>query len=787
MSYLHADLISIIDAVEIVSPTSFRILGQQYDVYAEAGAGAGDDAPRVIALADQLYERLYSRPSEPGAALAASWLSHRDFLASLSAANCGLGTWESGWTIRQAARDGQFEMQGHDLILWAAAANVRPESGRFAAGETCRVRLPKEFRYLMKGYYFALGDAPDDDNEPRDPAILDPQRRYYWHLTSQAAAPLLAAATSMLNAASVPFRLKVLSDPDAYTRADAGVLYLRRRHALVVGDAIARIHEAVAAGLRQEIPLLTFRLADGLAVAESPPTGSYGQHRCRLIASALWRSHACGDDSRQGRLAAMAAAWRAQGLDAAHPYLAPGSTPGDLPAAATTGSARAAFNKDLAESAHAAMPISTQVISPLAAAALIARQLCREAHWDQDGRLCNWMGRSSLEMTRAGTIVPAAAALGPDLYSGSAGIALFLAQFYALAGDADSRRAALGAIARSIRLARDKSSSFPSHLSLFLGQLGVAYAAWRIAALTAENEPRAWAEWLLDELAFEVKRSGPLDVIGGNAGAIPAVLAMSRDGARESVRELAVTLGEQLCQTARWEGTSCTWDPEVASGAGTTSVPLTGMSHGASGIAVSLLELYAETDREEFLHTARGALAYEEALFDPVEGNWPDFRGVDELGSMPRPISYGRAWCHGAPGIALARLHALTLDPSRGETYENMARAGLATTLKAIGKNLRDPRHDTSLCHGLGGLMDIALTAGIRLEDDVYLERAFSAARALIDRHARSGNWPSGLVSRAPNPSLMLGSAGTGYSLLRLYDPKTVPSILLLTPGKTSH
>ena len=184
MSAIHADLITMIDAVEIVSPTSFRILGQQHDVSAEARAGAGDDAPRVIALADQLYERLYSRPSEPDATLAASWLSHRDFLASLSAANCGQGTWESGWTIRQAAQDGQLEMAGHDLIVWATAEHVRPESGRFEAGETCRVRLPKEFRYLMKGYYFALGNAPNDENETGDPAVLDPELRYYWHITA---------------------------------------------------------------------------------------------------------------------------------------------------------------------------------------------------------------------------------------------------------------------------------------------------------------------------------------------------------------------------------------------------------------------------------------------------------------------------------------------------------------------------------------------------------------------------------------------------------------------------
>ncbi len=41
------------------------------------------------------------------------------------------------------------------------------------------------------------------------------------------AAPFIAAATSILNASSVPFRLKVLRNPGEYNRADAGVL-LRR-------------------------------------------------------------------------------------------------------------------------------------------------------------------------------------------------------------------------------------------------------------------------------------------------------------------------------------------------------------------------------------------------------------------------------------------------------------------------------------------------------------------------------------------------------------------------------
>jgi lantibiotic modifying enzyme len=48
----------------------------------------------------------------------------------------------------------------------------------------------------------------------------------------------------------------------------------------------------------------------------------------------------------------------------------------------------------------------------------------------------------------------------------------------------------------------------------------------------------------------------------------------------------------------------------------------------------------------------------------------------------------------------------------------------------------------------------------------------------LIARHAAAGDWPSGTPSGGPNPSLMLGTAGIGYTVLRLHDPNRVPSIL---------
>lgn len=108
-----------------------------------------------------------------------------------------------------------------------------------------------------------------------------------------------------------------------------------------------------------------------------------------------------------------------------------------------------------------------------------------------------------------------------------------------------------------------------------------------------------------------------------------------------------------------------------------------------------------------------------------------------------------------------------------------MARAAMATTRLAIDENLLRPGHDASLCHGLAGLLETLLFARLQLGDTACLDRAAAVARVLIDRHARSCDYPSDLTSRSVNPSLMLGLAGTGYSFLRLHAAEQVPSILL--------
>jgi lantibiotic modifying enzyme len=369
----------------------------------------------------------------------------------------------------------------------------------------------------------------------------------------------------------------------------------------------------------------------------------------------------------------------------------------------------------------------------------------------------------------------ASAALAIDLYDGSAGVALFLGQLAVVTDDAEIQRAARGAIVGSLRqLERSPVRPPRSPLSFFSGDLGVAYTAWRLGELFRSEEQIDGARSALERIRCAIAFPHLLDVIGGSAGAIPALLSMAKVPGLEGCRDLAITLGEELVRRVRWPDALPVPEGRAESEPAPAELLRSGLSHGASGIGLALFELYSATGHVDFRDAGRRAFEYEGTLFEPGRGNWADQQ------ADPGRLRFQTAWCNGAPGIALARLRAATLDPERAPGYLASARVGIATTRAAIERNLASQSCDATLCHGLGGLIEILLIAGRALEEPSYREEALAAANALIDRHALSGDWPSGLASGGPNPSLMLGTAGVGYTWLRLHDPEGVPSILWL-------
>jgi hypothetical protein len=190
-------------------------------------------------------------------------------------------------------------------------------------GDFCRVRIAKEMRQLMPGFYFAFGNGSQQDT--RDTS--DPLVRFYWHLTADSAVPYMALATTLLNQAGVPFRTKVLSDPTQYVRADAGVLYLERRYFGPAREIVREIHERMRPGLRPGVPMFTKALADGLGLAEDPNNQmSFGQSRCRIAARTLCACFAQGVSDPEERLSLLMKAFEEEGLDPASPHLDKNST-----------------------------------------------------------------------------------------------------------------------------------------------------------------------------------------------------------------------------------------------------------------------------------------------------------------------------------------------------------------------------------------------------------------------------------------------------------------------------
>ena len=403
----------------------------------------------------------------------------------------------------------------------------------------------------------------------------------------------------------------------------------------------------------------------------------------------------------------------------------------------------------------------------------IGRRLCGEAIWHADR--CNWLGDSMEFVENEWRVVHRAC--GASLYDGTSGIALFLARLARATGDRRLRTTARAAL----RHALGQVSSLPraGRLGLYAGLPGLAYAARQVGEALAEEEWVSRGNAILLALTPETDDGEGLDVIGGAAGTIPMLLSSGDPAARE----LALALGERLLKRAQRDNGVASWN--------TMPTPsdrhLTGYSHGASGIALALLELGISSSDARFLSTATAGLAYERRHYVREHGNWPDFRVDNATPSRVRGaadangVSCAMAWCHGAPGIGLARLRAYEL--TRDETARAEAEIALRSTRATLEALTSGSVTDFSLCHGAGGLAELFLMASSVLSDESHGSIARRVGEFGMERVAAPRlPWPCGVPGGGETPALLTGLAGIGYFYLRLALGDEAPSVLLLKP-----
>jgi len=417
----------------------------------------------------------------------------------------------------------------------------------------------------------------------------------------------------------------------------------------------------------------------------------------------------------------------------------------------------------------------TQREAWLDAAHSIGVKLCREALWA--GSRCNWLG-CSMELVGAAW-VPVQKSFGGDLYAGTSGIALFLADLGAATGERIFRQTCEGALALTL----SRLEEFPPEVSIgfYSGLTGVAYALIRAGEKLGQEALTGKGMEIFRTLAGVNLAKQGLDVVSGVAGAIPAFLLMRQKYKEDRLLEAAIRCGEHLLAQARPADAGWSWDT-LAGSAPAGQKDLTGFSHGTAGIGWAFLELHRATGEAKFRHAAGQAFQYERHWFSPEQQNWPDFRTFGATpGAVPSPPVYNLAWCHGAPGIGLSRLRALALTGDR--TFQEEAEAAIRTTASMLISAPATGQANYSLCHGCAGNAELLLLADKVLGGGEYGKVAQRMMEDGIARFpATRTPWPCGVPGGWETPNLMLGTAGTGHFLLRLYDPDAVPPVVMVGP-----
>ena len=404
----------------------------------------------------------------------------------------------------------------------------------------------------------------------------------------------------------------------------------------------------------------------------------------------------------------------------------------------------------------------------LVAADRIGCRLCRDAIWS-DGR-CNWLGWAM--EPRAGQWATAFRAMGTNLYDGTSGIGLFLAWLAHLTGDPITRATAEAALAQALTAVDQLAES--GEYGFYSGLSGIGWACREAGGVLGHEALATRGEVALRAAARITPNRQRVDVINGSAGLIPVLVESAVGAWRDELIAAAIRHGEELLDLAERGERGWSWDT-----LGLPNEPhLLGFAHGVSGIACALAALAKAADRRDFLNGAREALRYERAHFRAAEGNWPDLR------SFSQPVPGGEppcmvAWCHGAPGIGMARLYLHCLLPEEPEILAE-AETAIRTTAATLDTASIQRLGNFSLCHGEGGNAEFLVVASDLLDRPELRSRAEAVGIRGIEQFEDRGlPWPCGVPGAGETPNLMLGLAGIGYFLLRLHGPENIPAVLL--------
>ena len=305
----------------------------------------------------------------------------------------------------------------------------------------------------------------------------------------------------------------------------------------------------------------------------------------------------------------------------------------------------------------------------------------------------------------------------------------------------------------------DKESS-----GAFAGEASVIYVYELLYVLTKNAKYLTYAEKHTNILKYSISSDENNDIIYGNAGAIIVLVNLYHLTENHTYLEWANIAGRNLIEN-QYQGGWSSRDGEI----------LSGFSHGISGIIFALSILNKENETTLYYQAIHNGLLFEDKMYVKKYKNWWDNR-KEALKQEDDNSKFMAAWCHGAPGILLARskmYHLRDSDQMEHLIIQDINRALEATELYGFSDN-------DCLCHGNLGNTEILLEFAY-IYNDTEIEQIYMSARTKIAKDILNDNYD---CARAylygyKIPGFMTGISGMGYSLLRDMHPE-LPCILAL-------
>ena len=367
-------------------------------------------------------------------------------------------------------------------------------------------------------------------------------------------------------------------------------------------------------------------------------------------------------------------------------------------------------------------------------------------------------------------VTPRLAPVGVTLFSGTSGIALFLATAATVTGCAAARELARRAVDPLCRQLGNREHRLDLASRIGIGGTGglggLAYALARVGSSLGDSScltAAVTAAHAITRAAIEADEK--LDVMSGSAGALLGLLFLHKTTGDDASLRRAVRCGEHLLERR-------TTDPVTGLRAWSTphGPVATGFAHGASGIACALKRLGDVTGEGEFRRAAAEARVLERRRPAPHRTARAAQRATAPDSSAGRPGS----WCRGAAGIGLAHLDAL--DDDDPEVRSSIEAALEATAGHGAGGH--GAGEADCLCCGLMGRADFLLSSGLRFGRRDLCDAALAMGRATMARALAEGHYAT-RTDEGFRPGLFQGVSGIGYELLRMLTPDSAPSVLL--------